>query len=621
MTNLAPQPIFQGLGPNGAALAGGLLYTYAAGTTTPQTTYTDSTGGTPNTNPVVLNSFGQAAVWLDPTLAYKFILKDTLGNQLWSTDNIPGALAGTGSIIPDVNNSYDLGSASFQWRSGYFGTQVYVNAVPVLNGGNIGYIARTAAEIAAGVTPTAYQYPEGDGRRYGMVCDGTTDDAAALGRLFLVMGKGVNGFLPGGYTSLIKTGQTIVAPSYERIALNADGFTLKTQAVANPIKVTGGFMGGCDIIGITVDNTTDGLQVIGIDLFGAQNCAVIGAWWRIPDATLPQVGATFIRIEPSDPTNDNTGAFWNRVIRCGTRQDTGNVTYYAPGAVQIFGASNACTVEDCNFASVNYAVELANQTSVGATGTLPNAVTIRGTAFESGTSAVWVNGNSVAASHIEGLRVYGCRFESLSGAAYLIDHVLADSAVPMQIFGNFYVSSVTSYITQNGSSITINANDPSITPAWGVGSTNTEQYTNGFWFFKSASAADDAFKIGSEGANSGIGLYTLTGTRLASLRNRTGGGAYLDSPSGWDARTLQGISNTSTQANNLRGSVSLTTATTAVITFATAEADANYFPFVTFIGTAGVSQPYVVASSKLTTGFTVDWTGNFTGTLVWMILR
>jgi hypothetical protein len=40
--------------------------------------------------------------------------------------------------------------------------------------------ARTAAEIAASVTPTAYQYPPGDVRRYGATGNGTTDDTAAV---------------------------------------------------------------------------------------------------------------------------------------------------------------------------------------------------------------------------------------------------------------------------------------------------------------------------------------------------------------------------------------------------------------------------------------------------------
>lgn len=42
------------------------------------------------------------------------------------------------------------------------------------------YIARTAAEISAGITPTSYSYEPGDVRRYGAVGDGVTDDTAAI---------------------------------------------------------------------------------------------------------------------------------------------------------------------------------------------------------------------------------------------------------------------------------------------------------------------------------------------------------------------------------------------------------------------------------------------------------
>jgi hypothetical protein len=44
---------------NGVMLSGGLLYTYAAGTTTPQATYTSISGDVANTNPIVLNSSGR----------------------------------------------------------------------------------------------------------------------------------------------------------------------------------------------------------------------------------------------------------------------------------------------------------------------------------------------------------------------------------------------------------------------------------------------------------------------------------------------------------------------------------------------------------------------------------
>lgn len=85
---LSPQPVFQAFAPNGGFLVGGQLFTYVAGTTTPQATYIDSTQTTQNTNPVILNAMGQANVWLNPTLAYKYVLQDSASNPLWSVDNI-----------------------------------------------------------------------------------------------------------------------------------------------------------------------------------------------------------------------------------------------------------------------------------------------------------------------------------------------------------------------------------------------------------------------------------------------------------------------------------------------------------------------------------------------------
>lgn len=74
----------------GAPCASCLLYTYAAGTTTPIATYTDSTGGTENTNPITLGADGGANVWLENGTSYKFVLEDSLGDTIWTVDNMVG---------------------------------------------------------------------------------------------------------------------------------------------------------------------------------------------------------------------------------------------------------------------------------------------------------------------------------------------------------------------------------------------------------------------------------------------------------------------------------------------------------------------------------------------------
>ena len=77
---------------NGVPLAGGKLYTYAAGTTTPATTYTSSSGLVANSNPIILDSAGRISeeVWLTSSASYKFTLATALDVTLWTKDNISG---------------------------------------------------------------------------------------------------------------------------------------------------------------------------------------------------------------------------------------------------------------------------------------------------------------------------------------------------------------------------------------------------------------------------------------------------------------------------------------------------------------------------------------------------
>lgn len=100
MASLTPSPKMQFFTASGIPLVGGRLYTYAAGTTTPLATYTDSTGTSANTNPVILDSRGEASVWLANSL-YKFELRDSVDALIWTSDNIGNATSytGTGAIV------------------------------------------------------------------------------------------------------------------------------------------------------------------------------------------------------------------------------------------------------------------------------------------------------------------------------------------------------------------------------------------------------------------------------------------------------------------------------------------------------------------------------------------
>jgi hypothetical protein len=96
---------FQFFTTTGLPLAGGYLYTYQAGSTTPLTTYTDNGGTISNTNPIQLGTDGRppAEIWLTYGVNYKFVLADSTNAVIQTYDNLYGIIgvqATSGATIP-----------------------------------------------------------------------------------------------------------------------------------------------------------------------------------------------------------------------------------------------------------------------------------------------------------------------------------------------------------------------------------------------------------------------------------------------------------------------------------------------------------------------------------------
>ena len=90
---LAPIGNNQIVDSSGAPLSGGLIYTYVAGSTTPQATYTAADGLTPQTQPVVLDTYGfpvGGQIWLSAGLSYRFDIKTPAGVLIKTEDNLSG---------------------------------------------------------------------------------------------------------------------------------------------------------------------------------------------------------------------------------------------------------------------------------------------------------------------------------------------------------------------------------------------------------------------------------------------------------------------------------------------------------------------------------------------------
>lgn len=133
----------------GNPLSGGFIYTYLPGTTTNVATYTDNTGGTQQTNPIVLNTYGlpPSPVWLLGGQAVKFVIKDSLGNTIRTIDNISGIddpSAVTGRLL---NVQVVTASTTYVPTAGT--NSIYLK-MQAPGGGSGGCVAVTAGQWASG---------------------------------------------------------------------------------------------------------------------------------------------------------------------------------------------------------------------------------------------------------------------------------------------------------------------------------------------------------------------------------------------------------------------------------------------------------------------------------------
>ena len=140
---------------NGNPLVGGKLYTYAAGTTTPLVTYTSSSGGTANTNPIILNAGGRvpAEIWLTDGSVYKFVLYDANDVLIGSWDNI----VGINSNFVNFTTSEEVQIATagqtvftlttMSYQPGTNNLVVYVDGVNQVEGGSYSFVETDSATV------------------------------------------------------------------------------------------------------------------------------------------------------------------------------------------------------------------------------------------------------------------------------------------------------------------------------------------------------------------------------------------------------------------------------------------------------------------------------------------
>jgi hypothetical protein len=394
---------------NGNPLVGGKLFTYAAGTTTPLATFTDYTGGTANTNPVIMNSRGEAAVWCGDN-RYFMVLKDADNVEIWTSDNVNGPNGPTLAVLAASNGATLVGytpadtgvattvNARLQQIDGTSptaaaldgNTKASINTLrdaSAVSGGTIGYVNPNIwARTITGATETSFEW----------TIVGIVDNFAASGENVGVYGQG-NKRSTGPTWGIVAEARDFTNsadPVNGLIGIEAGIFANGTDAnisrVAIDVSVGKGIAGGTIntvsrglriaptnldltqgqfINGITLQgNMVVGVQVSSSGTWGAQFNGTYGVGIDLSSAT---TGSSALRIKDGENIGFD-GASTYRLRHVSTPGFVAGLTYSVSGADKLIISDVGGLVLAETIAWTNtYA---SSSATAGASGALPATV-------------------------------------------------------------------------------------------------------------------------------------------------------------------------------------------------------------------------------------------------------
>ena len=313
---------------NGVILSGGKIYTYAAGTTTPQASYTSAAGVTPHANPIILDSAGRVPggeIWLTDGLVYKFVIETAASILIGTYDNITGVnsnfvnytiqeeviTATAGQTVFDLSTiNYTPGTNSL---SVYIdGVNQYVgdsyletdsDTVTFTSGVHVGGEVKftTAVQTTTGAVDASivsYTYPAAGAvgqtvqtrleqyasvKDFGAVGDGVTDDSAAV-QAALDSGVKQLSFPAGGtyyFASSVQITTDVVLDCYGATLIgagwNSNDDIFQLTAAAN-VSMYGGSFGACRYVfyataidSFTIKDTVIDDCMIGVLVYNADS--------------------------------------------------------------------------------------------------------------------------------------------------------------------------------------------------------------------------------------------------------------------------------------------------------------------------------------------------------------
>lgn len=198
---------FQFFNNDGLPLNAGKLYTYQAGSTTPLSTFTDSSGLIANTNPIILGTDGRppSTIWLTEGFFYKFVLKTSADVTIQTYDN----LYGISSATPPAATPIPSGGI-FMWSGS-------IGSIPA------GYVICNGSN---GTPDLRNRFVVGAGSTYVVDATGGSADAIVVSHTHSLTDPGHSHGISSGVSNARTDGST-------------NGLTGATNSVLSETKTTG----------------------------------------------------------------------------------------------------------------------------------------------------------------------------------------------------------------------------------------------------------------------------------------------------------------------------------------------------------------------------------------------
>lgn len=141
---------------SGLQLSNGVVYVYQPGTTTKVSVYSDDALTNPVANPITLDVAGKAEVYTESTV--RLVIEDENGNPIDDLDRVGVQSvvdAITGDLLPDADDSHDIGSTALRFSQGHFreiyAEQAFIDNLKRVGANTPGWINNLGISLQSGV--------------------------------------------------------------------------------------------------------------------------------------------------------------------------------------------------------------------------------------------------------------------------------------------------------------------------------------------------------------------------------------------------------------------------------------------------------------------------------------